>query len=406
MVSSSIDHMVALTIFIAATLLFIGLFGQTIQTAIIYQNNRATAIKASDVLDTILLNPGNPTTWGRTEVNPTVFGLQSPEFTQYKVDPYSLMRLDVSSNPLAAFNNAGNVTFYSDLSQGAHSYLYMPQDSLLSYSVAQRMLGLNSSYGFQLTLTPILDISINETQTSNPLKLGITVDGAGFPLANAKVTYKLYQLNLNDGNCPSFNIINGTTTTDNTGKASVTFPQITSNSQSYVFLVTTSLNGLNGVSYHVGNVQSGPHVVPLVGNMTSGQILLTHSGDVELPYTTGNELTYNTTLVSFNQEDFSLQSLAINDTKSLTSGGGYPCGNITLSRDPSILIIGYNSTATQGGFSLMPWGLSSLSYSVTFGTLDPTAWVSTDMRQVTIGGIAYQAKLSIWNTQGGQVTIT
>jgi hypothetical protein len=394
--------MVALTIFIAATLLFIGLFGQTIQTAIIYQNNRATAIKASDVIDTILLNPGTPTTWGRTDINPTVFGLQSPEFTQYKIDPYSLMRLDVSSKPLATYN----YTLYSDLSQGAHSYLYMPQTSLLSYSTAQKMLGLNGSYGFQLTLTPVLDISIKEKQTSNPLSLAVTVDGAGFPLANAKLSYKLYQLNLNNGNYPSFSIINGTTTTDNTGQASVTFSQITSNSQSYVFLVTASLNGLNGVSYYVGNVQTGPHVVPLVGNMTSGQILLTHSGDVELPNTAGVELTYNTTMVSFNQEDFSLQSLAVNNTQLLKSGGGFPCGNITLSRDPSVLIIGYNSTATQGGFSLMPWGLSSLSYSVTFGTLDPTAWVSTDMRQVTINGIAYQAKLSIWNTQGDQVTIT
>jgi hypothetical protein len=402
MVSSSIDHMVALTIFIAATLLFIGMFGQTIQTAIIYQNNRATAIKASDVLDAMLLNPGTPTTWGRTEVNPTVFGLQSPEFTQYKMDPYSVMRLDVSSNPLATYN----YTLYSDLSQGDHSYLYMPQNSLLSYSTAQKMLGLNGTYGFQLTLTPILDIRIiNETQ-SNPLKLGITVDGAGFPLANAKVSYKLYQIDLNNGNYPSFSIINGTTTTGNTGQASVTFPQITSNSQSYVFLVTVSLNGLNGVSYHVGNVQTGPHVVPLVGNMTSGQILLTHSGDVELPNTAGVELTYNTTMVGFNLEDFSLQSLAINSTQFLKSGGGFPCGNITLSRDPGILIIGYNSTATQGGFSLMPWGLNSLSYSVTYGTLDPTAWVSTDMRQITIGGVAYQAKLSIWNTQGNQVTIT
>jgi hypothetical protein len=401
MVSSSIDHMVALTIFIAATLLFIGLFGQTIQTAITYQTNHATAIKASDVLDSMLLTPGNPTTWGRTEVLPSVFGLQSPEFTQYKLDPFSLTRLDVSSNPLVSYNNAGDVRLYSDLSQGGNSYLYLTQNSLLNYSVAQKLLGLNGTYGFQLALTPVLDISITEKQTSNPLSLGIQIDGAGFPLANAKVNYKLYQLNLNSNQqFPSFSIINGTATTDNTGKTSVTFSQITSNTQSYVFLVSVSLSGLNGVGYHVGNVPSGPHVVPLVGNMTTGQILLTHSGDIDLPYSSGVDLTYNTTMVNFNQEDFSLQSLAVNDTKALTSGGGYPCGNISLAREPSILIIGYNSTTTQGGFSLMPWGLNSLSYSVTFGTLDSTAWVSTDMRQVTIGGIAYQAKLSIWSTQG------
>ena len=54
MVSSTIDHMVAVTVFLAATLLFIGLFNQTIQTAVIYQRHRATATKASDLLDNML----------------------------------------------------------------------------------------------------------------------------------------------------------------------------------------------------------------------------------------------------------------------------------------------------------------------------------------------------------------
>ncbi len=403
MVSSSIDHMVSLIIFIAATLLFIGLFGQTIQTAIIYENNRATAIKASDVLDNLLLNPGNPTTWGRTETAPTVLGLQSPEFTQYKLDPYSLMRLDATTNPLVSYDNAGDIRLYSDLSQRANSYLFVPQDVMMNYSTALKMLGLNSTYGFQLTFTPVLDILIHEKQASNPLKLDIQVEGAGFPLANAKVIYKLYQLDLN-GDYPSFKIINGTTTTDSIGDASVTFPQITSTTQSYVFLTSVSLSGLNGVGYHIGNVQSGPHVVPLVGNMTSGQILLTHSGDIDLPnLPAGNELTYNTTLVNFNQEDFSLQSLAVNYTQLLTSGSGYPCGKINLARESGILIIGYNSTATQGGFSLMPWGISSLSYKVTFGILPSSQWVSTDLRQVTIGGIAYHVKLSVYSTQGREI---
>ena len=46
----------------------------------------------------------------------------------------------------------------------------------------------------------------------------------------------------------------------------------------------------------------------------------------------------------------------------------------------------------------MPWGVSSLAFPVTFGG-NPTGqgWVATDMRQVTIGGVAYQAKLGLWN---------
>ena len=93
MVSSTIDHMVAITVFLAAILLFIGLFNQTIQTAVIYQRHRATSTKASDLLDNMLLNPGIPINWGQTDSIPTGFGLQDPEFTQYRISSFSLMRL-------------------------------------------------------------------------------------------------------------------------------------------------------------------------------------------------------------------------------------------------------------------------------------------------------------------------
>jgi hypothetical protein len=39
-----------------------------------------------------------------------------------------------------------------------------------------------------------------------------------------------------------------------------------------------------------------------------------------------------------------------------------------------------------------------LAFPLTFGS-NPVGqeWVTTDIRQVTIGGIAYQAQLSLWN---------
>jgi hypothetical protein len=99
-----------------------------------------------------------------------------------------------------------------------------------------------------------------------------------------------------------------------------------------------------------------------------------------------------------------LQTVQLNQTGTLLSGVGYPYGLINLSNDPGILIVAYNSTAGQGGFSLMPWGLSSLSCQTTFGG-DPSnkEWVATDMRQVTVNGVAYQAKLAVWSYTGIQV---
>jgi hypothetical protein len=48
--------------------------------------------------------------------------------------------------------------------------------------------------------------------------------------------------------------------------------------------------------------------------------------------------------------------------------------------------------------------MSSLAFSTTFGG-DPSQqeWVVTDMRHVTVGGIAYQAQIAVWSLEGYQV---
>ncbi|MEM3627316.1 MAG: hypothetical protein QXZ25_04750, partial [Candidatus Bathyarchaeia archaeon] len=96
MTGSTIDHLVSLLVFLAAMLLFISLFNQTIQTAILYQHHSSIATKCSDLLDNILLNPGIPPNWGKSNCTPVGFGLQDPEFQQYRLSPFSLMRLNYS----------------------------------------------------------------------------------------------------------------------------------------------------------------------------------------------------------------------------------------------------------------------------------------------------------------------
>jgi hypothetical protein len=73
--------------------------------------------------------------------------------------------------------------------------------------------------------------------------------------------------------------------------------------------------------------------------------------------------------------------------------------------NPGILVITYKTQgANQDGVVLMPWGMSSLAFPMTFGG-DPSQqeWVATDMRQVTVGDIAYQAKIAVWSLEGYQV---
>lgn len=108
-------------------------------------------------------------------------------------------------------------------------------------------------------------------------------------------------------------------------------------------------------------------------------------------------------------EDFTLREMVLaspNTTGIVTSGFGSPYVNVTIPSTPGILIVTYQEvgSVTAGGVVVMPWGISSLSFPVTFGG-DPShqEWVATDMRQITINRVAYQAKLSLWNYNGQQV---
>jgi len=221
----------ATVVFLGALLLFVGLFNQTIQTAILYQRHRYIATKCSDLLDNVLLNPGYPLDWGTSNRTPTGFGLQAPEFTQYKLSPFSLMRLS-------------NITM-------GHGFLLVPFAEAINYSTASRLLGINGTYGFQLTITPIITVSISEAQTS-PLKLAVDVTGAGFPLSNAVISYCFITVEATGGedNYPAYTIEYDTTLTDEKGSVLLNFTGVDGEDDSYVLIVYAHLCGLVGVGYH------------------------------------------------------------------------------------------------------------------------------------------------------------
>ncbi len=409
MVNSTVDHMVALIVFIAAIMLFIVLFNGTIQTAIEYENHRATSTKASDLLDTILLSPGTPLGWGKNNYVPSSFGLQDPEFTQYVLNPFTLTRL----TPFSASNITYGKTLtqtgtYNNLSVGYGGYLLMPIESLVGYSTASKLLGVNGSYGFQLTLTPIVSVTINQLQ-ANPLSFSVKVDGVGSQIANATVNYELLTVNLTSENrIPQYSIISGTADkTDVLGMTTVSFG-LDSSSLSYAFFVYAHLGGLTGAGYHVNSVSSEKSVVPLVGNVSQLNVVLAHSYDIN-GYYTGEEdfpINYNSTMLVLT-EDYAFRELPLNVTGTLRNDNGtvYPYGSITVpTYNQGIIISVYNSSATESGITIMPWGFGSVGETLTFGG-NPSnqEWVATDIRQVLVGNIAYQAKISVWSYAGVQV---
>jgi hypothetical protein len=146
-------------------------------------------------------------------------------------------------------------------------------------------------------------------------------------------------------------------------------------------------------------------VIPFVDNLSEGRILIAHSYDVQYYGPPVAEVKYNASFV-FLAEDYTLREMLLeNSAGQVNYGDGFPYEVVNIPTDnPGILVITYRKSATEGGVVMMPWGISSLAFPVVFGG-DPTKqeWVATDMRQVTVGGIAYQAKIAVWNLEGYQV---
>ena len=402
MVSSTVDHMVAVTVFLAATLLFIGLFNQTIQTAVIYQRHRAIATKASDLLDNILLTPGIPIDWGQNDDLPTGFGLQDPEFTQYKISSFSLMRLNSASGTAVWYPKTGMT--YSNITIGTKNFLLVSETSALNYTTALDLLGIRNQYGFQLSFNPIVTVSIIEEQAEDPLRLRIEAYGTGFPLANARVTYCLISVSLGGG-YPDYGVDYGTAVTAEDGTVTLEFADIQSSTSCYSIIAYVHAGGLLGVGYHERVSLEEQYVIPLVDDLSDGRVLIAHSFDIEYEDPPNAEVKYNATLV-YLTEDFNLREMPLENAYGhVNSGEGSPYEVINIPTDtPGILIITYKKSAVEGGLVMMPWGVSSLAFPVVFGG-DPNTkeWVATDIRQIMVGGVTYQATIALWDLEGYQV---
>lgn len=408
MTGSTIDHLVSVTVFLGAILLFIGLFNQTIQTAIIYQRHRHIATKCNDLLDNILLNPGYPIYWGRSNCTPTGFGLQDPEFTQYRLSPFSLMRLRSSTGEPIYYPKT--CSYYSNITMGFGNFLLVPFTEVINYSAAARLLGINNTYGFQLTITPIVTVSIAEVQPKDPLRLSVNVAGMGFPLSNAAVSYCFLTVSLTEsqGPYPAYTIKYGTAYTDEKGSVLLEFADVKDDKVSYVFIAYAHLSGLVGVGYHERVTSDKQYIIPFIDNLEERRVLIAHSYDVHYFGPPVAELKYNATFVLLT-EDFTLREMPLENSTGkvgkVVYGEGWPYGVVTIpTYNPGILIITYKKSAVEGGVVLMPWGISSMAFPVTFGD-DPFGkeWVATDIRQVIVNNIAYQAKLALWSLEGYQV---
>ena len=401
MAGSTIDHLFALTTFLVAYLIFVSLFSQTIQTAILYQRHRQLAVKCSDILDNILLTPGIPSNWGETNLIPSSFGLQHPNLGGYTLSPFSVLRL-LPLEETVYYNRTGE--WYSNYSLGEGIYLLIPLSSSLNYSTVATLLGINGSYGFQLVVSPLINVDAQEVD-SNPLTIEVYVGSTNGPISGANITCYVYRIyKPEDSDYPAFTTLIQNASTGEDGKATLQFSGVNVSNEAYVAIIHAFIGYFTSVGYIVKKTTTNEDIFPLILNFEERKVMLVHSWDIHNYGPPNPAIFYNATFFLIS-ENYALSEVEIeNSTGKVTYGTGKSYNITTIPTfDPGFLIITYR-TGNKFGATLMPWGISSLGVSVTFGELSTNAeWVATDIRLVIVNGMPYQVKLALWSLEGYQV---
>lgn len=394
MTGVTIDHMVSLVALVTALTASIIAYSQIMGAAVEHQQNHDVAMKAAELANTLVLSPGYPDGWGQSNSTPSAFGLQDPEVGGYSLSPFSLQKL-LSSRAQVYYSETDQ--WYSNNSLGEGGSLLVPVIYAVNYTTATKLLGVNGSYGFRLTIAPTLNISISEVNL-NPLRLKVEVRGPGLALRDATLNYFLYHAVPSDDSCPLIEVLSGTNQTDPTGSASLLFSSLDGSQFAYSILVYARLGGLTGVGYHSRETVTNNRIIPFVEDFENRTVLLAHSWDGSPA-----ALHFNATFLMLTQ-NFELRQIQFANSSGLVnSGAGKPYARVQIpTQDAGILIVTYRKGENYG-IVMMPWGVSALGFPVTFGG-DPSNadWVATELRQVTVNEISYQVKVAVWSTKGYQ----
>jgi len=392
---SSIDHIVSVTILVAALFVAMMTYNGLFATAIDYSRSRQVANKAVDLINTICLSPGDPSDWGQTNDPLISFGLQDPRTGGYTLSPYAVMRLR-SSNNLVYYD--GTELYYNNISANFGNNVLLLASDCVNYTEVSEVLGLNESYGFRIDINPTLDIRIEE-ENRNPLQLKIEVYGLGMPLSGVTLYCNLFHID----NGPTVDPRNVTTQTDSLGSAIVSF-DLQDPNPSYSFTVYATLNGLSGVGYYTHN-EAGelPYVIPLIQDFDSGEVIIAHNYDITGDNRVHAAVHCEEVVFFILTQDLRLQHYLVNFDGGLLNYGSkeYFTTHVPVS-EVGLLIVPFKANGKLGSV-ILPWGLGALGVSASFGLemgSEGYDFVATEVRQVKIAGISYQVKVSVWSLDG------
>ena len=399
MTGVTIDHMVSFSIIIVVFMVSMSSFAQIIGAAITYQQNHEVSMKAAELTNMLLLNPGDPTYWGRSNSIPLAFGLQDSDTGGYSLNALSLSRLSSTQSPVY-YNKTG--LWYSNNSFGGGA-LFVPSTNAVNYTTAAKLLGVEGSYAFQLTVTSTLKVSLSELN-QNPLSVKVEVSGVAGWMEGATLNYFLYYAVPRVGQFPLIETLSGTAKTDITGSATLEFSTVDGSYHAYLVVVYACVGGLSGVGYRTHDTTTNNRIVPFIEDFENRVVLLAHSWDVQNFPPPVETLRFNATFLSLTP-DFRLCEIQMIESDGFVRSGlvnyGVDYDNVRLqipAQNAGILIVAYNS-GDYSGIVAMPWGISTLGFSATFGGEPFQAdWVAVEVRQVSINRISYQAKVAVWKT--------
>ena len=396
MAGATIDHMISLTILIAALLLAMTSFNQMFSTAIAYETNTQVATKAVDIMNTLSLSPGSPVDWGATNDSVLGFGLQDPQVGGYALSPYSLMRLNTVSNgnPPIYYEETGQ--YYNNISTNYGHAILTPIGDCINYTTAAELLGINGTYGFSVDITQTLNVTVKQVSTDPHLKLNVSVSGSGLPLSGATLKYQLFAIKEQDQSIVTYSNV---TQTDWSGLAAIEFSEINYDNPVYSFTVYVSVGGLNGVGYYIhDSADADNFIVTFIKDYDTGELILAHSWDVLDAAGEEASVFYNAEFFILTS-NFQLIDYELNCSGHLTSGHGFAYFETQIpTSEVGILIVAYKVN-NEVGVVMVPWGLGALGVSTSFGGAIGSGgndFVATELRQVTIDDMSYQVKVSTW----------
>lgn len=381
MATNTIDYIISIVIVTTVLTSSIVIVSQDLGRAVTYQQDQQTYVEASNLLNNLLQNKGYPLGWGQTNETPTSFGLNDPFAEMMMPSPFTPMRL-MQTKETIIYNSVE----YRNLTTPTTN-LFLRSDEYIDYAQAVKLLSVDETFDFQLSIIPVLRITVSQ-KNSNPLIIGVSLEGSSGTLSGASLKASLFQIKNESKPYPSIsNPIQYNTVSNVSGDAEIAFPNL-NDTTPYIVLVKADAGVISGVGYY-SNAKDSP-ILPIVTSYKDGEVSLVHSTNIV------GDVYYNLTFITqVGKTDF--QSVELGTMHGIVNTS--TPGVVRLGPgNPGILLVSSKIVGDNNSkLTIMPWGITPLCLSLNYGADSADKKnIAQKSQLVSIYGLSYQVDLTLW----------